>query len=335
MVAAGLLPTRDRAQAEQGRTPLFAPVGEPPGPIPAEDRMPVLSLWDENGVRNPKQVPITLPRGVSPDRAPGATRLPSMGGSNFNVFGVGPDHSAHVAQVFPQDVNYRAANGNWEDIRSRVLPDPGYGWMATVRGVTVHFPTRLTSATPVRVDLPGVGSLSAVPQGVDVAAPDGEVSGGTVTYRDALPHTDLAYSPTLGGYKEAIVLKDPGASGELSYTIQASGLTLPTTGLGEIEILASGRPVAVIPAPVITDSAANPASTLGTYSLQDLGSGTYRLGVGIDRAFLASATYPVTIDPGFQEILSDTSDTFVNSASPDTDYSSTTGLWVAAGADTG
>jgi hypothetical protein len=92
-----------------------------------------------------------------------------------------------VAQVFPQDVNYRAANGNWEDIRSRVVPDPGYGWKATVRGVTVHFPTRLTSATPVRVDLPAVGSLSAAPQGIDVAAPAGEVSDGTLTYRDALP----------------------------------------------------------------------------------------------------------------------------------------------------
>jgi len=297
--------------------------------------MPVLSLWDENGVRNPKEFPITLPRGVSPDRpVPGATRLLSMGGPNFNVFGVGPDAAAHVAQVFPQDVNYRAANGNWEDLRSRVVPDPGYGWKATVRGVTMHFPTRLTSETPVRVDLPGVGSLSAVPQGIDVTAPAGEVSGGTVTYRDALPHTDLAYSPTLGGYKEAMVLKDPAASGELSYTIQAPGLTLRTTFLGDVEVLAAGRPVAVIPAPIITDSAADPASERGTYSVQDLGSGSYRLGVTVDRSFLAKATYPVTIDPGLT-IYADTSDTFVNSANPDYDFSSNTGLWVGAGTDTG
>ncbi len=336
VVAAGLLPTRDRAEAEQGRAPLFAPVGEPPGPIPAKDRMPVLSLWDENGVRDPKEVPITLPRSVSPDRLmPGATRLPSMGGPNFNVFGVGPDAAAHVAQVFPQDVNYRAASGSWEDLRSRVVPDPGYGWMATVRGVTVHFPTHLTSSTPVRIDLPDVGSLSAVPQGLDGAAPAGEVSGGTVTYRDALPHIDLAYSPTLGGYKEAIVLKNQGASGELSYAIQAPGLTLRTSPLGEVEVLAAGRPVAVIPAPLAIDSSADPASAVGTYSLQDLGSGAYQLGVGINRAFLASATYPVMVDPGFQEIFSDTSDTFVNSANPDYDFSSNTGLWVGAGTDTG
>ena len=154
MVGAGLLPA-DEAEAQQGRTPLFAPVGEPPGPIPAEDRMPVLSLWDENGVRNPKEVPITLPRGVSPDRAPGATRLPSMGGPNFNVFGVGPDHSAHVAQVFTQDVNYRAANGNWEDVRSQVVPDPGYGWKATVRGV------RCTSP-PVSPPRPRYGSTCSM-----------------------------------------------------------------------------------------------------------------------------------------------------------------------------
>jgi RHS repeat-associated protein len=335
LVGAGLLPA-DQAEAEQGRAPLFAPVGEPPGPIPSEDRMPVLAVGDENGVRNPKQAPITLPRGVPPDQAvAGTTRLPSMGGPNFNVFGVGPDASAHVAQVFTQDVNYQAANGEWRDVRSRLVTDPGYGWKATVRGVTVHFPTRLSSSTPVRVDFPDVGSLSAVPQGVDAAAPAGGVAGWTVTYRNALPHTDLAYSPTLGGYKEAIVLKDSGASGELSYTIQARGLTLRTTPPGDVEVLQADRPVAVIPAPIVTDSAADPASDLGTYSLQDLGSGAYRLGVTIDRAFLASATYPVTVDPGFQEILSDTSDTFVNSANPDYDFSSNTGLWVGAGTDTG
>jgi RHS repeat-associated protein len=335
LVGAGLLPA-DEAEAEQGRAPLLAPVGQPPGLIPEEDRMPVLSLWDENGVRNPKEVPITLPRGVSPDQAVArATRLSSMGGPNFNVFGVGPDDSAHVAQVFTQDVNFQAAEGKWEDLRTRIVPDPGYGWKATVRGVTVHFPTRLTSATPVRVDFPGVGSLSAVPQGVDASATAGVVSGETVTYRDALPHTDLAYSPSLGGYKEAIVLKDPGASGELTYTIQAPGLTPRTTPTGDIEVLAAGRPVAVIPAPIVTDSAADPASVLGSYSVQNLESGAYRLGLTVDPEFLAKATYPVTVDPGFQQIYTDTSDTFVNSATPDTDYSSYTGLWVGAGTDTG
>jgi RHS repeat-associated protein len=335
VVGAGLVPP-DQADAEQGRAPLFAPVGEPPGPILAEDRMPVLAVGDENGVRNPKQAHITLPRGVPPDQAvAGATRLPSMGGPNFNVFGVGPDAAAHIAQVFTQDVNFQTADGKWEGLRTRIVPDPGYGWNATVRGVTVHFPTRLTSATPVRVDFPDVGSVSAVPQGVDEAAPAGEVSGGTVTYRDALPHTDLAYSPTLGGYKEAIVLKDPGASGELSYTIETPGLTLQTTPLGDVAVLAADRPVGIIPAPIVTDSAADPASVRGSYSVQDQGSGAYRLGLTIDRSFLASATYPVTIDPGFQEILSDTSDTFVNSANPDYDFSSNTGLWVGAGTDTG
>ena len=298
--------------------------------------MPVLAVADENGVRNPKQVPITLPRAVPPDQAvAGATRLAAIGGPNFNVFGVGPDDSAHVAQVFTQDVNFQAEDGKWEDLRTRIVPDPGYGWRTTVRGVTVHFPTRLSSSTPVRVDFPDVGSVSAVPQGVDVASPAGEVSGGTVTYRDALPHTDLAYSPTLGGYKEAIVLKEPAASGELTYTIQTPGLTLRTTPSGDIEVLQAGRPVAVMPAPIVTDSAADPASALGTYSLQDQGSGAYRLEVAIDRGFLASATYPVTVDPGAQQIYTDTSDTFVNSASPDTDFSSTTGLWVGAGTDTG
>ena len=81
--------------------------------------MPVLAVGDENGVRNPKQVPFTLPRGVPPDQAvAGTTRLSSIGGPNFNVFGVGPDASAHVAQVFTQDVNFKAANGEWKELFS-------------------------------------------------------------------------------------------------------------------------------------------------------------------------------------------------------------------------
>jgi RHS repeat-associated protein len=93
--------------------------------------------------------------------------------------------------------------------------------------------------------------------------------------------------------------------------------------------------VAVIPAPVVTDSSADPASEVGAYSLQDLESGAFRLGLTIDPGFLAKATYPVTVDPGAQRIYADTSDTFVNSANPDYDFSSNTGLWVGAGTDTG
>ncbi len=70
--------------AGSGRSPLLAPPGAPPGPIPAEDRMPVLAVGDENGVRHPKQVPIALPRDVPPDRAvAGTTRLSSLGGPNL------------------------------------------------------------------------------------------------------------------------------------------------------------------------------------------------------------------------------------------------------------
>jgi hypothetical protein len=105
-------------------------------------------------------------------------------------------------------VNEREPDGAWTDVRSHLDPEPGYGWQATVGGVTSHFPTTLSAGTPVRVDLAPGATLSVVPERVDPLVA-GRAAHGAVTYANALPQTDLVYRPALGGYKEDVVLKTP------------------------------------------------------------------------------------------------------------------------------
>jgi RHS repeat-associated protein len=337
LLAAGLPFLTSAPAVAAGTTPLTSltsPPGPPPGPISLADRTPVRSVPDENGVRNPRQAPVPVPRWVRPDQPPpGAKLLPSQGGSDFNVYGVGPDHTAHVAQLFPGQVNERQSNGDWTDVRSDLQPEPGSGWQTTVDGVTVHFPATLSAGTPVRVDLPGGGTLSLVPEGV-AGSISGVAAQGAVTYSNALPQTDLVYRAALGGYEEDVVLKTPQASGTLSYLVEAAGVSLRTTPTGDVEVVSAGTAVGRIQRPVVFDSSPNPASTLGSLSLHDLGAGSYRLGVAVDGTFLAKATYPVSIDPGYQQISVDTADTYVDSANPNLDNSSWNALFAKGGTPT-
>jgi RHS repeat-associated protein len=335
MLAAGLpLVPMSAVAAEADRAPLVAPPGPPPGPIPLADRRPVLSIPDENGVRDPQQVELPLPARVALNQPPsGAKSLPTQGGPSFNVFGVGPDRAAHLAQVFTQQVNEREPDGAWTDVRSHLDPEPGYGWQATVGGVTSHFPTTLSASTPVRVDLGSGVVLSVVPEGVDPSVA-GRAAHGAVTYANALPQTDLVYRPALGGYKEDVILKTPQANAALSYLIDAPGLSLRTTPTGDVEVVSAGTAVARIQRPLVFDSSPDPATSIGSLDLHDLGTGRYRLEVAVDGTFLAKATYPVTVDPGAQQITVDTADTYVHSANPNTDYSSSGGLFAQGGSPT-
>src|SRR5207244_3310291 len=51
----------------------------------------------------------------------------------------------------------------------------------------------------------------------------------------------------------------------------------------------------------------------------DAGGGSYVLTVSVDPAFLATATFPVMVDPG-QHTFTPSSDTYIDSGTPDAHY---------------
>lgn len=325
-------PIASAGDRDPERAPLFAEPGTPPGPLPDSAREPVLAIVDENGVRDPDEVPITLADAATPAEAlKDLDPLLEDGSSNVDVFAVGPYNADHVAAVYTEDVNFSTADGEWKDLPD-LAPDD-YGWSASVQGVTVRFPAALTSATPVMIEFPG-GGFSAVPQGADAAAPKGGLAKGTVTYADALPDVDLLYSFDLGGYVEQIVLKSDKASAEISYDISAPGLVLRAEPDGSVGVLSGDQVFATIPAPVAFDSSEKFASSVGALGVKDSGGGRFALSLSIDAGFLASAVYPVTIDPTtVTSLYANPNDTYVDTGDA-SDHSTGVSLLVADGTPT-
>jgi len=61
-------PIASAGDRDPERASLFAEPGTPPGPLPDSAREPVLAIADENGVRDPDEVPITLADAATPTR---------------------------------------------------------------------------------------------------------------------------------------------------------------------------------------------------------------------------------------------------------------------------
>lgn len=296
-----------------------APAIQPQPPIPQGDRLPVPAYPQENTVLHPAEVlPVDLPDDVPPGQVPeGLTPLPERGGPNFDVFGVGSKARPHVATVFPSVVNFQAGNGRWEDLPTQFVPDPSGGWRAEPLGASLRFPGQLSLDDPVQITFPG-GTVRIAPSGAGGA---GTSDGPTITYADALGATDFVYRLQGGGYKEEVVLKDPSASGIISYQLTAPGFDLAATSGGEVELSRAGGVVATLSVPVAYDSSAPVASAVPSVDLEDLGSGDWRITVTVDPSFLAAATYPITIDPTFTTYIYETAsgvhdDTYADLANP-------------------
>jgi len=226
----------------------------------------------------------------------------------MDVFSPEPGVGEHFALISADIFNVEDADGNWVDA---VLAPDAYGWSLTTATFTVRFPTALDPKTPIVYEIPE-GSISIVPQGV--TGVPGVVEGTTVTYANTLPGIDLVYEVDASGYKETVVL-GPLASGAIAWDVGVTGLTLAPDETGGIAVQAAGTPIAQMPAPFVYDSApVEPVVSFPTYVLTELGSGAYALATAIDPTFLATATFPVYLDPGTRNDPP-TADSYVNGTS--------------------
>ncbi|MDA8345110.1 MAG: hypothetical protein M0Z66_06465 [Thermaerobacter sp.] len=124
------------------------------------------------------------------------------------------------------------------------------------------------------------------------AEPAHLTSGGSVEYAGIYPRVNYSYAAVPGGFKEGTELMGrPGASASFAFTIALHGLN-PVLGTNDIELQnAAGHTVFVVPSSSMTDAAGHTSNdvqmTLNGDTLTLTPSST----------FLASAVYPVTIDP--------------------------------------
>lgn len=271
----------------------------PPAPVTDEQRLPVLDLDDLEGLW-PQDAVTSIGGEKDPtsptDAIDEAVAEPLEGGENFDAFGVGPDGTDHVVLVYPDVVNEQGGQGKWRDVGLTLAEGPA-GWSFSSELASVSFPSALSAATPVSLSFPE-GALDVSLSGIEVK---GTSDGASVTYSDIAPFTDLVYRPLLDGYAEDVYFRSAEATPSVSYEFAATGLSLVPNGFGGIDVLAAGALAAYMPAPIAYDSSPEPQVSVGTYALQDLGSGRYELTVSLDPEFMKAATYPVVLDPSVQK----------------------------------
>lgn len=325
LVASLLIPARGGSAAEQPpgtESPTLASPAPPPGPVGERQRVPVPAPFPE-GLRGLEST-APVPEGP-PEEDPGLRFRPKLGGPNFDVFSV-KGAGTHTAVVYPDDVNVRDADGRWVAAEIRLVPQ-GSGWAAELEDASVTFPGAVGGGSEVVFQIDG-DAVSSSLEGAGKT--QGEEAEGQLLYRGVLPGTDVVLAPTPHGYKEDLVLGGPEAPTGFSYLIDAGGLDLVPGEGGRYVFLRGQEEVAVIPTPVAYDSSPGMADSVPATTLTDLGGGRYRLGIELDQAYLATATYPVRVDPG-TTTLDSSRDTWVNKDASNTNYDGGTFLKVGAG----
>lgn len=203
-------------------------------------------------------------------------------------------------------VRFQDEQGEWQPIDNDLVDSPA-------SGVAVE-----NAANDVQVELPSDASQRAVRlvhddawvsfrmEGLDGAP---AVAGSSATYGDAdgvggsLGADEVEYEATNTGVKESIVLAEvPESAPVYGFRLRASaGLQPELTAAGEVHFTDdSGERIFVMPAPFMTDSAAEPVTSTDVgYGLSDVADGTWRLTVRPSLAWLSAAerVYPVIIDP--------------------------------------
>ncbi|MEX0651152.1 MAG: DNRLRE domain-containing protein, partial [Actinomycetota bacterium] len=282
-------------------------------PIADEDRTSVPVPLDENGVIDPEITELDPGEENKLENLIGdEVREPELSGADFDVYAPDTETGTHFAVLYPGLVNELNAKGEWVPYPTELTETPA-GWVAKGETFTVLFPLTIGPKAPV-VYTNGDSSLSGVPEGV--IETKGIVEGATVTYAGALPGADLVYALAPGGYKETVVLTDQASVPELTWSLEVKGFELAETEDERIELLRDGEVVAEMPVPAVLDSTENPEGVLGDYILGASADGAFSLSLSIDPAWLASATFPVFVDPG--SVTPNASyDTYAKSSSPD------------------
>ena len=145
----------------------------------------------------------------------------------------------------------------------------------------------------------------------------------TATYRNVVPGVDLVIEATRSGFEQYLVLtrRPDGDTAEFTLPLSVKGLKVKAAANGSVKFLdTKGTARASMPAPDMWDATSVSESGIPSkrtpVSMTVVGQGSSAdLVLRPDPKFLASATYPVTVDPS-TETLGVVFDTYVTS--PDT-----------------
>ena len=222
-----------------------------------------------------------------------------------------PRSGTYTTHVFAVPQFYKDNTGTYRPIDLSLTPASrsGFAFENQKNLFQSDFAQTLGSGDTVSLDSGGV-SIRFSPVGASSVA--GVSSGSSVSYPAAFPATDLTYQEYPGLLKESIVLHSAVAPASFSFNLSLQGLTAKTVGNTILLQDASGKTIFEIPAPTMTDAKGD-FSTDVTMKL----SGS-TLTITPSPSFLATATYPVTIDPSVSGGAGN--DTFISESYPTSNY---------------
>jgi RHS repeat-associated protein len=206
-----------------------------------------------------------------------------------------PD-GALETQISPTPINYLNDEGEWKPIDAQLETGQG-GLDNGPNSFDLHLPTRL-GAAPVRLTT-DAGWVSAELLGDESQAV--QVEGNTASYESPSGAAfELQSTPT--GVKENIEIASATAPSSFHFALAASeGLAPVLEEDGSIIFRDAGENIiAVLPAPVVEDSAEEPAiSGAASYSLEPREQGGWFLTVQADPEWLSDPqrVFPVQLDP--------------------------------------
>ena len=212
-------------------------------------------------------------------------------------------------QSYAAPVRLRDGNG-WRDVDTSLMFD---GDVVRPRGAKAN--VRFSAGGPGEAASLGTAQHRfAVDWPTPLPVPT--LDGDTATYRNVMPGTDLTLQATRMGYEQHLVVHEaPSRPIVVRMPVKLRGLELRQLAGGEL-VLADerGRRVAQATRPEMWGAAVDPRSgepteraTVATRILREHGQTVIELRP--DPAFLARATYPITIDP--DQSLTNTGDSWI------------------------
>jgi RHS repeat-associated protein len=264
-----------------------------------------------------KPVPAAKPK---PYQAP--TEIPSLRTAYSDTY---DNHdSTYSAIVSSEPINYRpSANAAWApiDLTFSAISGGNGRLRASKTAAPVEVGAPDDAAGFASVDTgSGKISLSLAPGAKpDRAGSKPVAADGRADVSGLLSGVDLRVVPGVDGFRLFLTLASRPAQSSFSFTLNSPGLTPSLQADGTISFAnAKGAVVATMPAPYAMDSTT--AEGLGNFTDQvsyslSKPAGKNLLTVSVDQSWLASATYPVYVDPSVTVAGTPAAtDTFVNSA---------------------
>jgi YD repeat-containing protein len=221
-------------------------------------------------------------------------------------------------------VNFKAGNGVWTPIDTRLVRQPGGRYAVAANDVGVEVAGSAADTAVVTVSNDPGHQVAFGLQGA--AAVPAVVAGDTATFPGVLAGTDLVESATADGVKEALVLHSASAPTSWLFPLHLNGLTPQLSADGSVQLVdAAGVVRQRIPHGFMQDSRVDPKSGLPamsnavTYALESV-AGAPALRVSVDAAWLAdpARVLPVTVDPTSTVVTSST--TYVEALVPGPHY---------------